>query len=222
MENEQVTKFYPGFCLELSVRRGVADSEKQILSFLNTPPSYTAHFIGEDMARALVESFTPNIQNDALKRNMSMVSESVRLLIAQCSGVELSDTQVRNLMSRAHREGGAFPLVTTDRILQEVLAERRRQHEKWGKQDFPDGTKTTESNQQYLSALKEKNDEAATKGSLSFAEILREEFVEAVTEENPDNLRKELVQVAAVCVQWIQAIDERKGKVDEEDGHDET
>lgn len=48
---------------------------------------------------------------------------------------------------------------------------------------------------------------AATSGRLSWRHILREEFHEALNESDPVLLRAELVQVAAVAVKWIDAID---------------
>ena len=41
------------------------------------------------------------------------------------------------------------------------------------------------------------------------ADILAEEVAEVYAESDPDRLRAELIQVAAVCVQWIEAIDGR-------------
>lgn len=46
-------------------------------------------------------------------------------------------------------------------------------------------------------------------GTVSFADILLEEVFEALAEDDPARLRAELVQVAAVAVQWIEALDTR-------------
>jgi hypothetical protein len=48
-------------------------------------------------------------------------------------------------------------------------------------------------------------------GSITFEHILTEEWAEAIAESDPRALRAELVQVAAVAVQWIEAIDARGG-----------
>ena len=55
-------------------------------------------------------------------------------------------------------------------------------------------------------------EDAAEVGLESWADVLIEEVAEAIAataEDSTDNLRTELVQVAAVCVKWIQAIDRR-------------
>ena len=59
---------------------------------------------------------------------------------------------------------------------------------------------------------KARTDAAAQRGgdgSVTFEHILTEEWAEAMAESDPDALRAELVQVAAVAVQWIEAIDIR-------------
>ncbi len=45
----------------------------------------------------------------------------------------------------------------------------------------------------------------------NWRDILLEEVFEALAEEEPKELRKELVQVAAVAAQWVEAIDRRGG-----------
>ena len=57
--------------------------------------------------------------------------------------------------------------------------------------------------------MEEDNDERVERGSLAWDGILLEEVYEAFAEEDPIKLRSELVQVAAVAVQWIAAIDRR-------------
>lgn len=44
-------------------------------------------------------------------------------------------------------------------------------------------------------------------GSITYEHILTEEWAEAITEEDPALLRKELVQLASVAVAWIMKID---------------
>lgn len=46
-------------------------------------------------------------------------------------------------------------------------------------------------------------------GTVTWWHILREEVFEAAAEEDPDKLRAELVQVAAVALKWAEAIDRR-------------
>ena len=51
--------------------------------------------------------------------------------------------------------------------------------------------------------------QASGDGSITFEHILTEEWAEAIAESDPVALRAELVQVAAVAVQWVEAIDLR-------------
>ena len=46
-----------------------------------------------------------------------------------------------------------------------------------------------------------------TGGEGTWADILREEYFEALAETDPARLRVELIQVAAVAVAWVEAID---------------
>jgi hypothetical protein len=92
--------------------------------------------------------------------------------------------------------------------LQEVRTELYRQDAKWGEQNHPNGTpgmwrSTT------LDPLSRRVacDLAADKGTVTWAHILTEEVAEALAEEDPSLLRKELIQVAAVAVAWVEKID---------------
>ena len=93
-------------------------------------------------------------------------------------------------------------------ILEEVFQERKRQFEKWGEQNHPDGTGLggSRDDADYAQAQCK---EFAEDGHCTWELILREEFFEAMAETDPDKLRCELIQLAAVTVQWIQAIDRR-------------
>lgn len=103
-------------------------------------------------------------------------------------------------------------------VLAEITAERTRQDEKWGEQNHPDGTGDdvrllgdidlpTYGTLAYRA--KALVDSLAAKGRSQYAPILLEEVFEALSALSEDELRTELVQVAAVCVQWVQAIDRR-------------
>jgi len=96
---------------------------------------------------------------------------------------------------------------TTNAVLAEVLDERRKQHEKWGQQDHPDGTDRDLAG--VAESFRRFCDAAAEDGSITFRHILAEETAEAYAETDPDSLRAELIQVAAVAVAWIEAIDRR-------------
>lgn len=114
--------------------------------------------------------------------------------------------------------------VTND-VLNEVLIERSRQDEKWGSQNHPDiypltgetflPTARAAKRLEIPTAVRAKalcqNDAAA--GATNWASILVEELSEAVEQaalKNEKSLREEIIQCAAVCVAWIEAIDRRK------------
>lgn len=90
----------------------------------------------------------------------------------------------------------------------EILGEREAQDLKWGEQNHPDGT-GGEWHARAAVACREACNDAAREGRLTWRDILAEEFEEALAEESPIKLREELVQVAAVAVAWIEAIDRR-------------
>ncbi|WP_159622695.1 hypothetical protein [Ruania rhizosphaerae] len=106
--------------------------------------------------------------------------------------------------------------------LADVLAERGRQDQKWGEQNHPDGTGaatitlySTDPNLDFRTAAElatiftRKTDENAMNGKVTWRDILLEEVFEALAEADPAALRTELVQIAAVATQWVQAIDRR-------------
>ncbi|MFE5505125.1 hypothetical protein ACFQ73_21375 [Amycolatopsis japonica] len=105
-------------------------------------------------------------------------------------------------------------------VLIEVAAERGRQDAKFGRQDHADGTGPNEANQvRYCVNAAEaadfarwRTDLAARHDGPTFADVLTEEFYEALAEADPAALRTELVQVAAVAVCWIEAIDRRAAR----------
>lgn len=90
----------------------------------------------------------------------------------------------------------------------DVLAELKRQHEKWGVQDHENGTST--SNKVLADAARAACNNAHQEGYLTWKHILNEEVLEAFAEEDPQRLREELIQVAAVALQWAAAIDRRR------------
>lgn len=93
------------------------------------------------------------------------------------------------------------------KVLADVTAERVAQDVMWGIQERPDGTstaRTAEADAAKRELERAKDDEAHT-----WRHILHEEVLEAFAEEDQDRLRTELVQVAAVAVKWIQALDRR-------------
>lgn len=95
------------------------------------------------------------------------------------------------------------------RILLEVAKERVAQDEKWGQQNHNDGTGAGyhKGDADYQKMVNNNN---MADGQLTWKGILIEEVWEAFAESDPEKLRAELIQVVAVGVGWIEAIDRRK------------
>jgi hypothetical protein len=94
------------------------------------------------------------------------------------------------------------------RVLGEVQAERDRQDAKFGEQNHPDGTGGPVMREQ-ADAARAACQYLADNGGPDWRAILLEEVYEALAEEDPALLRAELVQVAAVAIAWVAAIDRR-------------
>jgi hypothetical protein len=114
---------------------------------------------------------------------------------------------------------------TTQPVLGEVLAERIRQDEKWGEQNWPSFIPRTFADMEreniarsgYYGILTEIAAKHNTQRRFAmqtgtYADIFVEEVAEAIGALDEAHLREELVQVAAVAVAWIEAIDRRKAK----------
>lgn len=115
-----------------------------------------------------------------------------------------------------------------DRVLDAVQAELARQYEKWGQQDHMDGTgpataplvrllegSTTAyspSAVRLQQLAKAANDREVERGTVTWAGVLIEELLEALAEpEGSAELRAELIQVAAVAVNWVVCLDRNVG-----------
>ena len=115
-----------------------------------------------------------------------------------------------------------------DRVFAEIAAERARQDAKWGIQDHPDDRPGSWWNGQSNVAAMDRRcgefgiptetlaksacDHQFAWGQGAWPDILVEEVSEAIAAAHDvAALRIELVQVAAVAVQWIEAIDRRGG-----------
>ena len=116
-------------------------------------------------------------------------------------------------------------------VAAEVVYERAAQDAKWGQQNHPDGTgpdvtvwieqvTPTEAEPQRRTAhafraadladgMRQRCKRAPEEGGDTYERILTEEWAEALAESDPARLRAELIQVAAVAVAWIEAIDRR-------------
>ncbi|TVT56105.1 hypothetical protein FNH05_08785 [Amycolatopsis rhizosphaerae] len=96
------------------------------------------------------------------------------------------------------------------RALAEIAAERARQDARWGEQNHPDGTGAPADETAAATARRTCEDNFRD-GKGTWRDIFLEEVHEALAEADPVRLRAELVQAAAVAVNWIEAIDRRNG-----------
>lgn len=109
-------------------------------------------------------------------------------------------------------------------VLDEVQWERDTQDLKWGEQNHANGTgpgvlllgevvmwrQYVLTMNKLATAQQAATDRNTDDGTLTYADILLEEVFEAVAEDDPEKLREELVQVAAVAVAWVEKIDRDK------------
>lgn len=95
-------------------------------------------------------------------------------------------------------------------VAREVLAERAQQDATWGEQNHPDGTAKA-YDIEHRDAQQDFTRKRFENGLGTWRDILEEEVAEAFAERDPEKLRAELIQVAAVAQAWIEAIDRRAG-----------
>jgi hypothetical protein len=120
---------------------------------------------------------------------------------------------------RAHLAAGVMSADqqrATDRVLQEVALERVHQHQKWGEQNHPMGMGPgllawMVACGTGADAARELCEAQFKEGRGTYALILWEEMAEAFAEAGPEAQRKELLQVAAVAVAAVEAIDRAAG-----------
>lgn len=91
-------------------------------------------------------------------------------------------------------------------ILADIKVERDRQMRKWGEQNHPlgFGEKGSRESANFARAL---CDARAKNGTVTWADILSEEYHEARAEGGLEEAREELIQVAAVAVAMVDWID---------------
>jgi hypothetical protein len=133
---------------------------------------------------------------------------------------------------RAREIGLVFTKEHTIVVLHGVALERQRQDKKWDEQNHRDGTgddrlllrgahvpgsgqgehamRPTYGTLAYVARLA--CQAAHRKGDDAWDLVLLEEVFEAMAEDDPVTLRAELIQVAAVAVNWIECIDRRTAK----------
>lgn len=101
---------------------------------------------------------------------------------------------------------------STSRVLVEIDAERSRQNERWGEQNYPSDTGHRQD--RFTAEIqRERCKAAADAGTVTWRHIICEELAEAFAEASPAYLREELVQVAAVAVAWIECLDREAARV---------
>lgn len=89
--------------------------------------------------------------------------------------------------------------------IRDVINELARQDSLWGEQNHPNGTGMTGDKERADAARHVCNTMFRT-GSGTWRDILNEEVQEAFAENDPDALREELIQVAAVAIAWVESI----------------
>jgi hypothetical protein len=95
--------------------------------------------------------------------------------------------------------------------LSDILNERDRQDAKFGAQrQLPMGTMDNDGTRADEKWAKIVVDNNTKKGMLSWADILTEEYREAMAEEDPRHLREELVQMVTVGLRMIENLHEAR------------
>lgn len=154
-----------------------------------------------------------NRTTDVLNEAADSVERNVRCQThTEANGKANAVEHLRQLAAEAQPDT-RNPSVITDRVLSEVLAERIRQDDRWGEQNHPDGTGVTPEQIKLAENAKAMCQQAFAEGRGDWAHVLFEEVREALAESGLPQLRAELVQIAAVAVAWIEAIDRRSAVV---------
>ena len=105
-------------------------------------------------------------------------------------------------------------------IINEIAEERNRQNEKWGEQnhsiiDYTSAYCASWLYERYrtygASDARERVDSLSEKDELTYMDILLEEVYEVIESRGKEDIRKELIQVAAVAVAMIESLD-RNGR----------
>jgi hypothetical protein len=123
---------------------------------------------------------------------------------------------VINITRRDPKEAQYWARRVRSAILGSVDRELRAQDEKWGEQNHPDYSPAIdpgfymETYAQEAASWKRRNAERVSKDVVGWDGVLLEEVYEALESvDNPQALAEELIQVAAVAVQWVAAIRRR-------------
>ena len=98
-------------------------------------------------------------------------------------------------------------------VYADIIAERERQDRKYPV-TYENGTGGAFA-VAASTLLREVCTRAFQQRECTFAHVLAEEVGEALAESDEVRLRAELVQVAGVCVKWIEALDSRRREIDD-------
>lgn len=103
-------------------------------------------------------------------------------------------------------------------VLDEVQAERARQFARYGtNEDLKDGTgepwlePLSFQDAAHIESVLRFDYEVfeKTRGTITWMHLVREEVAEAFAEMDPEKLRAEVLQIAALCVSWVEKMDAR-------------
>lgn len=115
-----------------------------------------------------------------------------------------------NVLASGQKEGVSL---VSDRLFTppfvDAAVERRAQDKKWGEQNHPDFASMSYPIHS-AADCRQSCQAAFARGEGNWYSILLEEVAEAGEErDNPEALREELIQVAAVALAWVDCIDRR-------------
>ena len=94
-------------------------------------------------------------------------------------------------------------------VLDEVLRERQLEHLYYGDRHLPDGT--SEFYQSEFHKADENVVQQHEQGTLTWRDLMMRAATSATCETATDDLRHELVELASLVIEWIEAIDRREG-----------
>lgn len=125
----------------------------------------------------------------------------------------------RRCLSHGSKVSVAMSHCTTASVLQAVSNERVNQYAKYGtNSSLIDGTghgvhwipAYPHDAEDIERVFREDYDDHGGDGGASWMRLVREEVAEAFQESDPERLEEELIQVAALCVSWVEKLRERR------------
>lgn len=164
-------------------------------------PLVTARRVAVALARELTGLSTAEIATDFGYGHHNSTCYAVTSVAAQCATQPAFATTME-ILRTACREAIA-PRLDAATL---VRMKRKRNLAKWGEQNHPDGTAPSARRIAKRDAAQKETDAAMKAGRCTYWMILREEFLEAGCESDPEKLIAELIDVAAVAQDWIDAI----------------